>query len=331
MNRRLSKVWLCTLAALAVTICADLFCGHIHLSLRDIFRALFSEADLYTEAIIWKLRLPRIATAIIAGAGLAISGIQMQAVFRNRLADPHILGISAGAGAGVAIVIFLSTYTTALLSSGISVSIAAALGAMIVSAFIMRLSDKVRRTSDLLIIGVLTGFIASALTAIISYQIDDNRLKVYWSWSNGSFTGNTWSAILIMFVALVVSIAIAVRQIKSLNLILFGEDYATAVGSDVRKTRILSMLSCCIVTGAVTAFCGPIGFIGIIAPHIARKLSGQASLRTTLPLSLFIGAVLGIAGDFISQIFPIPVPVGSTIAIIGIPLIFLMMKSVRGE
>ncbi len=329
MNRRLTKVWICTVAALLTTICADLFCGHIHLSLKDIFRALLFESDLYTEALVWKLRLPRIATAVIAGAGLAISGLQMQAVFRNRLADPHILGISAGAGAGVAIVIFLSTYTTALLSSGISVSIAAALGAMLVSVFIMRLSDKVRRTSDLLIVGVLTGFIASALTAIISYQIDDNRLKVYWSWSNGSFSGNTWNAVLIMAIALAVSVVIAARQIKSLNLILFGEDYATAVGSDVRRTRILSMLSCCIVTGAVTAFCGPIGFIGIISPHIARKLSGQSSLRTTLPLSLFIGATLGIAGDLISQIFPTPVPVGSTIALIGIPIIFLMMKNKR--
>lgn len=330
MNSRLTKVWIYAVAALAVTVCADLFCGHIHLSLSEIFHALLRESDLYTEAIVWKLRLPRIATAVISGAGLAISGIQMQAIFRNRLADPHILGISAGAGAGVAIVIFLSTYTTSLLSSGVSVSIAAALGALLVSAFIMRLSDKVSRTSDLLIVGVLTGFIASALTAILSYQIDDNRLKVYWSWSNGSFTGNDWSAILIMAIALTVSATLAARQMKSLNLILFGEDYATAVGSNVRKTRILSMLSCCIVTGAVTAFCGPIGFIGIIAPHIARKISGQSSLRTTLPLSMVIGAALGTTGDLISQIFPTPVPVGSTIAIIGIPIIFLMMKN-RGE
>ncbi len=327
MNRRTVKIWPILLATLVVMVCADLLCGPVRLSVKEIFNTIFSGSDPYAVGIVWKIRLPRIVTAIIAGAGLAVSGIQMQAIFRNHLADPHILGVSAGAGAGVAITVLLSAYTTSLLSSGISVCIAAAMGAMFISGLIMRLSARVRQTSDLLIIGVLTGFITSALTAIISYQIDDNRLKIYWSWSSGSFSGNTWESIAIMAAALAVSLIIAVQQIKSLNISLFGEDYADAVRADTRKTRMLAMLSCCIVTGAVTAFCGPIGFIGIVSPHIARKISGQSSLNTTLPLSIFTGATLGVAGDFISQIFPTPVPVGSTIAVIGIPVIFLMLRS----
>ena len=245
----------------------------------------------------------------------------MQAVFRNPLADPHILGVSAGAGAGVATAVMLSASHSSLLDSGLAISSAAAVGAMAVSLIVLLLSLKIRRSSEMLIIGVLAGFITSALTSVIAYQTDDSRLKTYWSWAAGSFGNSTWSSVEIMAAALVIGFVVALWQSKSLNLLLFGDEYACASGANVRLTRIVTMFGCCITTGAVTAFCGPVGFVGIIAPHIAKKISGQSSMRTVLPLSLFTGAAISLAGDLLTQIFPTPVPAGSTIALIGIPLI----------
>ena len=196
---------------------------------------------------------------------------------------------------------------------------------MAVSLIILLLSLKIRRSSEMLIIGVLAGFITSALTSVIAYQTDDSRLKTYWSWAAGSFGNSTWSSVEIMAAALVIGFVVALWQSKSLNLLLFGDEYAYASGANVRLTRVVTMFGCCITTGAVTAFCGPVGFVGIIAPHIAKKISGQSSMRTVLPLSLLTGAAISLAGDLLTQIFPTPVPAGSTIALIGIPLILYVI------
>ena len=321
MNKRLTAIWTATLVLVLVLCVIDLMSGRTSISMGEIFEAIFCGGESDKALIIKELRLPRIITAILAGAALSLSGAQMQAVFRNPLADPHILGVSAGAGAGVATAVMLSASHSSLLDSGLAISSAAAVGAMGVSLVILLLSLKIRRSSEMLIIGVLAGFITSALTSVIAYQTDDSRLKTYWSWAAGSFGNSTWSSVEIMAVALVIGFVVALWQSKSLNLLLFGDEYAYAAGANVRLTRVVTMFGCCITTGAVTAFCGPVGFVGIIAPHIAKKISGQSSMRTVLPFSLFTGAAISLAGDLLTQIFPTPVPAGSTIALIGIPLI----------
>ena len=314
MNKRLTAVWAATLVLVLVLCVIDLMSGRTSIGVGEVFGTLFCGNNSDNALIIKELRLPRIVTAILAGAALSLSGAQMQAVFRNPLADPHILGVSAGAGAGVATAVMLSASHSSLLDSGLAISSAAAVGAMTVSLIVLLLSLKIRRSSEMLIIGVLAGFITSALTSVIAYQTDDSRLKTYWSWAAGSFGNSTWSSVEIMAVALVIGFIVALWQSKSLNLLLFGDEYACASGANVRLTRIVT-------TGAVTAFCGPVGFVGIIAPHIAKKISGQSSMRTVLPLSLLTGAAISLAGDLLTQIFPTPVPAGSTIALIGIPLI----------
>lgn len=321
MNKRLTAVWAATLVLVLVLCVIDLMSGRTSIGVGEIFGTLFCGNESDNALIIKELRLPRIVTAILAGAALSLSGAQMQAVFRNPLADPHILGVSAGAGAGVATAVMLSASHSSLLDSGLAISSAAAVGAMAVSLVVLLLSLKIRRSSEMLIIGVLAGFITSALTSVIAYQTDDSRLKTYWSWAAGSFGNSTWSSVEIMAAALVIGFVVALWQSKSLNLLLFGDEYACASGANVRLTRIVTMFGCCITTGAVTAFCGPVGFVGIIAPHIAKKISGQSSMRTVLPLSLLTGAAISLAGDLLTQIFPTPVPAGSTIALIGIPLI----------
>lgn len=195
----------------------------------------------------------------------------------------------------------------------------------------MAVSMRVHNASALLITGVMLGFIMSAVTSIMQYQVDETRLRMFWNWSAGSFSGNSWLEILIMSVCLALGTVLALAGNKGMDVLLFGDDYARAAGADVRKIRGVSMLSCCVMTGAVTAFCGPVGFIGIVAPHVSRSLAGTSSMSAVLPLSLVTGAIMGLAGDLLSLMFPVPVPVGSAIAILGIPLVFYIMWRGNGR
>ena len=319
LRSRQTLTYTITGLTLIVLACIDIHIGAIKLSTAEIIHAITGHSGEAVQAIILKLRLPRIITAILAGAGLAISGAQMQTVFRNPLADPHILGVSAGAGTGVAI-------ATITLGTGLVTSIAASIGAICICLIIIWISTKMRRASELLIAGVMLGFIMSAITSVIEYQANETSLKIYWNWAAGSFSGNSWPEIWTMFIAIVIGLLVSILQNKGLSLLLFGDDYATSAGANVRKIRFMSMLSCSIITGAVTAFCGPIGFVGIVAPHIAKAISGQAAMKTILPLSLMTGATICVAGDILSQLWKTPIPVGSTIALIGIPIILLVMR-----
>ena len=325
-KRRHPAAWALTLLILLIVL--DLFTGSADIGIRDMLHALTGGIDGISSVILLRLRLPRIVTAVIAGSALAISGAQMQAIFRNPLADPHILGISAGAGTGVAALTLMAgilPHSGWLASSGIGITLAAALGAGCISMVIMWIATRVRQASALLITGVMIGFVMSALTSIMEYQADESRLKAFWSWSAGSFSGNSWNEAAIMASTLVIGIVIAISRSKALSVLLFGDDYAAAAGVNAKRTRSMSMLGCCIMTGTVTAFCGPIGFVGIVAPHAARLLSGRSSMQTVLPMSLLTGASISVAGDFLSQLPDSPLPVGSTIAIIGIPFIFMML------
>ena len=305
-KERLALTYTISVLALLVLALLDLHVGAVKRSSSEIFRALTGTADSRIAAIVNSLRLPRLLTAILAGIGLAMSGSVMQAVFRNPLADPHILGISAGAGTGVAI--------------------SAAAGAFCMSLIILWISLRTRRASALLITGVMLGYIMSALTSVIEYQANEMRLKMFWNWSAGSFGSSGWTELQIMAVALIAGFLISLSLSKGLSLLLFGDDYAASAGANVRKIRVLSMLGCSLMTGVVTAYCGPIGFVGIVSPHIAKAFSGQAVMKHVIPLSCIMGAVICLGGDILSRVWETPLPVGSTIALIGIPIIFLILR-----
>ena len=325
MNRRLAITWSCTVAALLLLALADLMAGPMDIGIREILGAIFFPSGGNAEAVVMQLRLPRTVTAIIAGAALAVSGTQMQAVFRNPLADPHIMGVSAGAGTGAAAVMLAGGMRG--LAAGLGTAAGAALGALLISLIIIYVSSRVHSASALLITGVMLGFVMSAFTSVLEYQADETHLRMFWNWSAGSFTGNSWTELAIMAACLMGGLLMAFPCCKGMSILLFGDDYARAAGADVRKIRGISMLSCCVMTGAVTAFCGPVGFVGIVAPHIVRMFTGISEMRTVLPLSVLTGASMGLAGDILSQLFPAPVPVGSAVAILGIPLVFLIMVS----
>jgi len=324
--RNRSAVWFIVLVVVAVLAATDV---------------LWGGASGIDGFVITKIRLPRVATAMLAGAALALGGLLMQSIFRNPLADPHIMGVSAGAGLGAAVVVLIGgTSGLAGLAAGLSLSAASFIGAAIASLAIMAVSSKVKSTSTLLIFGIMLGFIINAVVAILQFTSNSESLRMYYNWAAGSFSFAGWGRSAIMATALVAGIVLALADIKGLNLILFGEDYSQYSGGNPRRSRILAMLGCCLLAGSVTAFCGPLGFVGIVAPHIARRLAGLGTARRTvadhrqiIPLAIVLGAGLCVAADLLVQLITklgAQLPVGSTMALIGIPLILVILLS-NGE
>ena len=280
--------------------------------------------SLATGAVLWKLRVPRVLTAVVAGGALAAGGAQMQAVFRNPLADPHIMGVSGGAGLGAAIATMAVGVSSAQFTV-ISVAIAAFLGAAVAAFLVVAVSARFRSATTLLMFGVMLGFVFSAVSSVLQYTAGEESLKLFYSWMAGSFSGGRYTEIAWMAGALALGLILAFRNGKGLDIILFGEEYASLSGASTRRILVLSMLSCCLMTGTVTAFCGPLGFVGIVAPHIARRIAGSSAHRQVLPWSLLTGATLALAADVLANIWPVPLPAGSTLAIIGIPLVLLLL------
>ena len=274
--------------------------------------------------VLLKLRLPRVLTALLAGSALSLSGMQMQAIFRNPLSDPHIMGVSAGAGLGAAVAV-VATAGAGILTHSLALSGAAFAGAVVVSVLILLIAQRVSAPTSLLIAGVMLGFVFSAVSAILQYTANEESLKLYYSWAAGSFEGSRYGEILVMAVATLAGVLLTLANGRGLDLILFGEDFAALSGANVRGIRLRAMASTCLMTGVVTAFCGPIGFVGIIAPHIARRLRGSSSHRRILPMVLLTGSGIALAADILSRVWPIPIPVGSTMALVGIPVILLIL------
>ena len=300
------------LAAVLLLMAADLCAGGSGFGLPD-------------KVIFMKLRLPRMLTAILAGASLSLAGLQMQTIFRNPLADPHIMGVSAGAGTGAAIATLIIGSSLPAALSGLTVVSAAFVGALLSSALVMLVSSRIHSATTLLIFGVMLGFVFSAITSILEYSANAESLKVFYSWSAGSFIGNGITGLLIISAALLAGIVLALVANRGLDLLLFGEKYAAMAGANPSHIRNISMVGSCLMAGAVTAFCGPLGFVGIVAPHIARTLTASSVHLRTIPATLLVGSGLSLVADILSHVFPVPLPVGSTMAVIGIPIIIYIM------
>ena len=239
--------------------------------------------------VLLKLRLPRVLTALLAGGALSLSGMQMQAIFRNPLSDPHIMGVSAGAGLGASVAV-VATAGAGILTHSLALPGAAFAGAAVVSALILLLARRVSAPTSLLIAGVMLGFVFSAVSAILQYTANEESLKIYYSWAAGSFEGTRYGEILVMALATLAGLLLTLANGRGLDLILFGEDFAALSGADVRRIRFGAMAATCLMTGTVTAFCGPIGFVGIIAPHIARRIQESSVHRKILPTVLLTGS-----------------------------------------
>lgn len=295
---------------------ADLLTGGVGLSGMD-------------SSIFIKLRLPRMLVAVFAGAGLSLAGLQMQSIFRNPLADPHIMGVSAGAGTGAAIVTLLIGSSLPIALSGFTVAAAAFLGALLTSMLVVTVASKVQSTTILLIFGVMLGFIFSAITSILEYSANAESLKVFYSWSAGSFSGCRPGEIVVIAGSLAIGTLLTLINNKGLDIALFGNEYARLTGANISRIRSTAMISSCLMAGSITAFCGPLGFVGIVAPHIARGFLGTSVHATVIPAVMLTGAGLALTADILSNVFLAPLPIGSTMALIGIPIIMAILTKRR--
>ena len=275
------------------------------------------------------LRIPRVLTALLAGASLALAGGQMQSVLRNPLADPHIMGVSAGAALGAALAT-MSGFRLSPVLQGLTITTAAFSGAIAASGIILAASRRFKTAATLLVFGVMLGFIANAFVSVLQFSSDSESLKMFYSWSAGSFSNTGWSEIGIMTAVLAIGIMLAVSNSKGLDIVLFGDEFAEMSGAPVRKIRLRALLSCSLLAASVTAFCGPLGFVGIVAPHIARGVLRTSVHRTILPASLLTGAVTAITADLISQASPSVLPIASTMAIVGVPIIIYILIKGKG-
>lgn len=299
-----------------------------------IIMVLLAGADMLcggqaAPMVMLHLRTPRILTALLSGASLALAGGQMQSILRNPLADPHIMGVSAGAALGAALAT-MSGVRLAPVLQGLTIAAAAFAGAIAAAGIILAASRRFRTAASLLVFGVMLGFIVNALVSVLQFSSDAESLKMFYSWSAGSFSNTGWSEISIMTTVLVAGIILAWRNTKGLDIVLFGDKFAQMSGAPVQKIRLLAILSCSLLAATVTAFCGPLGFVGIVAPHIARGIFRTSAHRTILPASLLTGAITAVTADLISQASPNVLPIASTMAIVGVPIIIYILIKGKG-
>ncbi len=308
---------------------ADLLVGSFYISIPDILKAIFrsESADAQVMLIVNQFRVPKALTAILAGAALSVAGLQMQTVFRNPLAGPYILGVSSGASLGVALLVL---GTGGLLGGSIGSAVgswgivaAAWLGSGAILLIIVMISARIKDIMTILILGILISSAISSVVNILQYFSNESMLKSFVVWTMGSLGSVTNVQLSVLFPAVLIGIAIAFLASKFLDAFLLGENYARSMGMNVSIARAMVFLSTCILAGSITAFCGPIGFVGIAVPHIARMVLQTARHLLLVPGSILIGALMMLVSDIISQLpgAEYTLPINSVTALMGIPIV----------
>ena len=281
------------------------------------------------QNIVWKSRLPQALTALVAGAGLSISGLQMQTIFRNPLAGPSVLGISSGASLGVAFVVLLSGNLggVALSRFGfigeVAMSVAAVIGALSVMALIVFASGKIKGSVTLLIIGVMIGYIANAIIGVLKFFSVEEDIKAYVIWGLGSFSRVSGNQMMLFVGIMAVIIPLSFLLIKSLNLLMLGDGYARNLGLNIKRARVEVITCAGVLTAIVTAYCGPIIFLGLAVPHLCRAIFQTSDHRMLMPASMLVGAALALACNLIARLpgFEGALPVNSVTALVGAPVV----------
>jgi iron complex transport system permease protein len=307
--------------------------GSVTIPLKDTFKVLIG-GDLEADSInyiIRNYRLPKALNAILVGAALSLSGLLMQTLFRNPLAGPFVLGISSGASLGAAILIMGSALISGLFSfsliSDFSLALAASIGGFIVLIAVMAVATRIKDTMALLIIGLMFGSITAAVVTVLSYFTSAERLQLFIYWSFGSVGNLSWHQLGILFGIILLGILLSVLAIKSLNALLLGENYALSMGVPLKRSRFLIILSTALLAGSVTAFAGPIAFIGLAVPHLARQIFDTTNHKVLVPAVLIYGAILLLLCDTLAQLpgSAYVLPINAITSIIGAPIVIWLL------
>ena len=332
-NRRATSLLFIVLGIVAILlIITDMVTGDTFIPVSKIW-AVFTggECDEMTRNILLSIRLLRVIVAALIGVALSVSGLQMQTVFQNPLADPYLLGVSSGAGLGVALFILgapLLGWAEFPLLQSLGVVGSGWIGAVVILVGVAIISQKVKNILGVLIMGVMIGYVAGAIIQILQYLSSAEQLKMFTLWSMGSLSHITGTQLCIMIPMLFIGLLISIACIKSLNLLLLGENYARSMGMNIKRSRTLIFLSTALLTGTVTAFCGPVGFIGLAVPHITRLLFNNADHRVLVPGTMLTGLISMLLCDIIAKKFLLPV--NCITALLGVPVIlWVIAKNLR--
>ena len=315
---------------------ANISLGSITIPLNSIFNSFFGTIENETwQIIVLNVRLPKAITAILVGSGLGISGLLMQTLFRNPLAGPFVLGISSGASLGVAVVIlgsglFGGLFATALISKW-SIVIAASLGSFLVLLAVLAVSSKVRDTMAILIIGLMFGSITTAVVSVLSYFSTAEQLQQYIFWGFGSLSNLSWLELLIFFGIYTIGIILSIASIKGLNSLLLGDNYAKSLGLNLKQSQLIIILATSLIAGTITAFAGPIAFIGLAIPHLTRQIFKTSNHKVLLPAVFLFGAIVMLICDSISQIpgSDYMLPINAITALVGAPVVIWLLVRQR--
>lgn len=318
----------------------NLLIGSVSIPMLDVCRILLGDDtnEIWTN-IIYSSRLPQALTAIVAGAGLAVSGLQMQTVFRNPLAGPSVLGISNGSALGVALVVLLSGRLGGVALSRLgylgdaAISVAAIVGALAVMMLILWISQQVKGNVTLLIIGVMIGYMTNAIIGVLKFLSPEEDVKAFVVWGLGSFSRVSGDEMVLFVVIMCVLLPLAFLLVKPMNILLLGDRYAENLGLNIRRSRMLIIISSGILVAVVTAYCGPIMFIGLAVPHLARAIFRTADHRILMPATALCGAVLALFCNLIARLpgFEGALPVNSVTALIGAPVIAAVLFGRRKD
>ena len=330
MTQTLPKMIVLTVAIVILAI-VNLLLGSVDIPLKNVCQILLGNTDQpeIWQNIIWKSRLPQALTAIVAGAGLAVSGLQMQTVFRNPLAGPSVLGISNGSALGVAFVVLLSGKIGGVALSRLgylgeaAMSIAAIIGALAVMMLIVWIAQKVKGNVTLLIIGVMIGYLANAIIGVLKFLSPEEDVKAFVVWGLGSFSRVSGDEMILFVVLMCILLPFAYLLVKPMNILLLGDRYASNLGLNVKQARMMVIVSSGILVAIVTAYCGPIMFIGLAVPHLARAVFHTSDHRLLMPATALCGALLALICNLIARMpgFEGALPVNSVTALVGAPVI----------
>ncbi len=331
-GQQLTFFWLSVLMVLSITFfLLNLIFGSVNIPFESVVKILFGDVAQNDSwrLIVLKSRLPQTVTAILAGAGLAVGGLQMQTLFRNPLAGPSILGISSGAGLGVALVLLLAGKIGGVALSHLgwtghlSVALAAFVGASLVLTLILFLSRHLKDNAMLLIVGIMVGYAASALVGILKFYSMKEDVHAYVIWGLGSFSTVSWSQMGVLFPVVVLGLVGSVFLVKPLNVMLLGDQYAGNLGVNIKISRLLIILCTGLLTATITAFCGPIAFLGLAVPHLTKGLFRTSDHKVLIPAVILAGIAVALFSNLIARLpgFDGALPINAVTSMIGAPVV----------
>lgn len=333
------RVWLALPLLLIAAFVLELCLGSVFIAPRTVLRIILGDLDAPEtwRQIVLLFRLPRAITAMLAGAALGLAGLQMQTLFRNPLADPSVLGVNSGASLGVALVVLATgkmrfgVSLQQVTGAGMVLVASACLGSLAVMSLVLAVARRVESTLTLLIVGLMVGYLTSSAVTVMMSFAAEQQLQRYMFWTFGSFAGVTWQHLKWLAPVLALTCGSSLLLAKPMNALLLGDRYAASLGITVHKVRTLLTLGASVLSGCVTAYCGPIGFLGIAVPHVARSLMGTTDHHVLAPIVLVIGATLATLADLAAQApgTALALPLNAITSLIGAPIVLSVVLRQR--